>query len=133
MSSPSFKIKDEQILPLILSGHSQQQVADILGVSKNTISKRVHRPEFAETLAQYRQSILDSVITKMTALSGKAVDTLEELLEDDNSFVRFNAASKILSMSLDYSVQADLLKQIEELRQKQLDLEDSQSVIMDYD
>lgn len=129
----AYKVKDEAILPLLLAGHSQQQVADMLGVTKTTISKRVHRPEFAETLAQYRQSIIDSVVTRMTALSGKAVDTLEELLEDDNSFVRFNAASKILSMSQDYSLQHDLIQKVEELRQRQEDLEDNASVTMDYD
>ena len=127
------KVADIDILPLVLSGHNQQQVADALGVTRQTIAKRIHSPEFAETLSQYRQSILDGVITKMTALSGKAVDTLEELLEDDNSFVRFNAASKVLSMSLDYSVQTDLLRQIEELRERQNELMENQSVSMDYD
>ena len=129
----SYKIKDEAILPLVLAGYSQRQIAEMLNATPTTISKRIKRKEFAEQLSAYRQSILDNTITRLTSLSNRAVDVLAELMEDDNSFVKFNAASKILSMSQDYSIQSDLLRQIEELRDRQRSLEDNTSVTMDYD
>lgn len=135
MSSPSFKIKDEQILPLVLAGYSQRQIAEMLNATPTTISKRIKRKEFADQLSAYRKGILDNTITRLTSLSSRAVDVLAELLESENDFVRFNSASKILSMAQDYSLQTDLLKQIEELRERQNELMENQSasVTMDYD
>ncbi len=129
----SYKIKDEAILPLVLAGYSQRQIAEKLNATPSTICKRIKRKEIAEQLSAYRQSILDNTITRLTSLSNRAVDVLAELLESENDFVRFNSASKILSMSQDYSIQTDLLKQIEELRERQRSLEDNTSVTMDYD
>ena len=131
--SSSYKIKDEQILPLVLAGYSQRQIAQKLNATPTTISKRIKRKEFAEILAEHRKAILDEVITKLTSHTNRAVDVLAELLEDENSFVRFNAASKILSMSQDYALQHDLLAQVEELRQRQEDMMESSNTIMDYD
>ena len=112
------KLKDEDLLLLMLSGKSQIEIAKELGVTKATITRRVHTKEFADMLAQYRKKILDGVITDLTTNAQKSVKTLVQLLDEENPKVRFNAASKILQLTQDYSLQHDLLKDIEEIKQK---------------
>lgn len=117
------KLKDDDLLLLMLSGKSQTVIAKELGVTKATICRRVHTPEFAEMLAQYRKRVLDGVITDLTANSQKAVDVLVNLLYDNNPNVRFNAASKILQLTQDYSLQMDLMHDIEEIKRTQQEQE----------
>ena len=117
------KLKDEDLLLLMLSGKSQTVIAKELGVTKATITRRVHTPEFAEMLAQYRKKALDACMTDLTTNAQKSVSTLVQLLDEDNPNVRFNAASKILQLTQDYSLQTDLMRDIEEIRQAQQEQE----------
>lgn len=117
------KLKDDDLLLLMLSGKSQTVIAKELGVTKATITRRVHTPEFAEMLAQYRKKALDACMTDLTTNAQKSVSTLVQLLDEDNPNVRFNAASKILQLTQDYSLQTDLMRDIEEIRQAQQEQE----------
>ena len=113
------KLKDEDLLLLMLSGKSQTVIAKELGVTKTTITRRVHTKEFEDMLAQYRKKVLDSVITDLTTNAQKSVKTLVQLLDEETPNVRFNAASKILQLTQDYSLQNDLMKDIEYIKQAQ--------------
>ena len=117
------KLKDEDLLLLMLSGRSQTAIAKELQVTKATITRRVHTKEFAEMLSQYRKKILDGVVTELTTNAQKSVNTLVQLLDEENPNVRFNAASKILQLTQDYSIQTDLLKDIEEIKKAQREQE----------
>ena len=117
------KLKDDDLLLLMLSGKSQTVIAKELGVTKATITRRIHTPEFAEMLAQYRKKVLDGVITDLTTNAQKSVSTLVQLLDEENPNVRFNAASKILQLTQDYSLQNDLMKDIEEIKLAQREQE----------
>ena len=117
------KLKDEDLLLLMLSGKSQTVIAKELGVTKATICRRVHTPEFAEMLSHYRKKIIDGVCTDLATNAQKSVNTLVQLLDEDNPNVRFNAASKILQLTQDYSLQNDLMKDIEEIKQAQQEQE----------
>lgn len=116
-------IKDEDLLLLMLSRRSQTEIAKELGVTKATITRRVHTPEFAEMLAEYRKKALDACMTDLTTNAQKSVKTLVKLLDESNPNVRFNAASKILQLSQDFSLQNDLMRDIEEIRQAQQEQE----------
>lgn len=113
------KLKDEDLLLLMLSGKSQTEIARTLNCTKATITRRIHTPEFAEMLSQYRKRVIDGVITDLTTNAQKSVSTLVQLLDDNSPNVRFNAASKILQLTQDYSLQTDLLKDIEEIKKVQ--------------
>lgn len=117
------KLRDEDLLLLMLSGRSQTAIAKELQVTKATICRRVRTPEFAEMLSQYRRKALDATMTDLTSYAQKAVTTLGELLDDENPKIRLAASDKILQYAQDYSLQADLLKDIEEIKQSQQEQE----------
>lgn len=113
------KATDEQLLSMMLSGQTQSSIAKELKMSKAQVCRRVNTESFQSLLSEYRRKILDSVFTDLTANARKAVDVLVQLLDDPNSFVRYNAACKILNTLTDYSVVQDLLRDIEELKEAQ--------------
>ena len=118
------KLKDEDLLLLMLSGRSQTAIARELQVTKATITRRVHTKEFADMLAQYRKKVLDGVITDLTTNAQKSVATLVQLLDNENPYIQLQAACKILQLTQDYSLQHDLLKDIEEIKQAQQEQEE---------
>lgn len=117
------KLKDEDLLLLMLSGKSQTVIARELGVTKATITRRIHTPEFAEMLSQYRKKAIDSAMTELTTYAQKAVTTLGQLLDETNPKIRLNTCDKILRYVQDYSLQTDLLKDIEEIKKAQREQE----------
>ena len=131
------RVSDDDLIRLAITGISKRQIAKEVGMTPTAVTNRFKEPELAQKLAECRKMMLDSVITKLTANSERAVDVLAELLESENPFVQFNAASKILSMSQDYALQHDLMEEIERLKEKTRELQDSReasaSTIMDYD
>ena len=128
------RIKDDQILQLMLIGTPQNVIAQRLGVTPNTICKRVNSAEFIAKLQGQRKRILDATVTGLIDNSREAVRVLGELLHSENDFVRFNAASKILSLALDYSLEADLANEVEEIKMRQREMmEASNSATIDYD
>lgn len=116
------KIRDEDLLPLMLSGKSQVAIAEELGVTRAAVCNRVNDPDFVEVLAQYRRRILDGIVTDLTSSAQKCVATLEQLLDDDSSSIRLSAASKILSLVQDYSIQHDLLRTVDRIDREREDL-----------
>ena len=113
------KIRNEILLPLVLSGMSQIDISKELHCTPASVCRRVNSPEFKTQLQEYRREAVDATVTALSTHSQKAVECLLKLLESPNDFVRFNAASKILQMTQDYSLQADLIKDVEEIKRIQ--------------
>ena len=113
------KISNETLLCMVLSGKSQADIAREMGMSKEQVCRRVNAPDFQDLLAEYRKKMVDNVYVDLTANAQKAVTVLVDLLDDSNPFVRYNSACKILSALQDYSIQQDLMKSIEELKEHQ--------------
>ena len=131
------RVSDDDLLRLAVTGISKRQIAKEVGMTPTAVTNRFKEPELAQKLAECRRMMLDSVITKLTASTERAVDVLAELLESDNQFVQFNAASKILSMSQDYQLQHDLMQEVERLKEAQREMQESRdasaATVMDYD
>ena len=113
------KIKDDDLLVMMLSGKSQAAIAQELNTTKWTVSRRVHEPEFQEMLSQYRRRIVDGIITALIANSQKAVDVLVELLDSDIPKIRFNAAAKILDLTQNFTTERDLMTELEKIKEAQ--------------
>ena len=107
------KVDDKTLLALCLTGHTQTQIAKELGMTKVAVCRRINTQAFQELLAEYRNKVLDGVLTDLIAHSQKAVLTLVSLLDDDSPFIQLQAASKILQLAQDYGIQKDLLRDIE--------------------
>ncbi len=114
------KVDDATLLSLVLTNNSQTQIAETLGMTKAAICRRIKSPTFQDLLADYRKRVLDGVLTALTSNAYRSVDTLVELLDDDNPYIRYQSASKILSLSQEFGVQYDLLRQIENIKQSQI-------------
>lgn len=83
------------------------------------VCRRMKRPEFKEMLREHRQAVLDSVEAELADSATKAVQVLEKLLDHKNGYLRFSAASRIISLTMDVSVQKDLLHEIEKMKESQ--------------
>lgn len=109
------RIQDEELLVVLLTSKTQTEAARKLGVSKQTITRRVKDPEFKAIFSNYRKSILDSVNTKLVNSSQYAVDVLVSLMDSKNELTRYNASSRILSLAQDYISMQDIVERIDKL------------------
>ena len=112
------KVDDKTLLALCLTGKTQTEIAKTLGMTKTQICRRINTDDFQTMLSDYRRRVLDGILTDLTANAQKSVATLVKLLDNENPFVQFNAASKILSMAQEYGIQKDIMRDIEELKRQ---------------
>jgi len=113
------KVTDEQIMIHLLNGKTQRQIAEEVGLSVTHVCRRINRPDFQSRMSVYRKQVVDSSLTQLTTHAQKSIQVLAELLDDKNAFVRFNSASRILSLIQDFTAQVDLMKEIQELKEQQ--------------
>ena len=73
------KLKTEDLLLAMLTSKSQKEAAEILGVTEQTICKRIKEKDFKEQFSNYRKQIVDSTSTRLVNSSQKAVDVLVNL------------------------------------------------------
>ena len=110
------KIDDSVLISLYLSGKSQTEISKTLGLTKAQISRRFHKSSFQDTLREYRAKLIDSVCTEISLYSRKAVKTIGELMNSESEYVRLSASKTIINLTLDFSLQNDILCAIEELK-----------------
>ncbi len=110
------KISDTKLLALILSGESQTAISEQFNMTVAAVNRRVNNPDFQALLAEYRRDVLDSVLTSLTSKSQKAADVLISLLDDKNSFIKLQASKNLLALVQEFSLERDLLRQVEELK-----------------
>ena len=115
------KVDDSTLLAMCLSGATQAHIAEELGMTKAQICRRVNAPDFQNVLAEYRKKIIDSTLTELSSNAQKSVQTLVQLLDCDNPSIRLQAASKLISFAQEYSLQHDILHDIEKLKATNLE------------
>lgn len=92
------KITDDELLAAVLSSKTYADAARVLGVSKNTISRRLQDEELYSRLLRMRKEILSVVNQSMIARSVEAIDTIYSLMNTSESdSVRLNAADRFVS------------------------------------
>jgi hypothetical protein len=111
------KLNDEELLVALLTTKSQTEASKVLGVSKQTITRRVNEPEFKAKFSEYRKQMLDKVNTQLVNASTRAVDVLTDLLNSNNEMTRYNASSRILSLAQDYISMQDIIERLDALEQ----------------
>ena len=92
-------LKDQQLLaiPLILAGKTDAEVAEAVGVSRETVNRwKNHDHDFQRELRESREAHLDSHMMALTRVNKKAVDVLENLLDSDDEQIRLRAAMHLL-------------------------------------
>jgi hypothetical protein len=91
----------------------------MLGVSKQTVSRRTSQPEFKEKLSLYRKQSLESTSAKLVKASQKAVEVLYNLLASKNEMTRYSAASRILTLANDCIDRVEIVSRLDKLEQLQ--------------
>jgi hypothetical protein len=109
------KINDDDLLLALLTTKSQTEAAEALGINKQTISRRVNKPEFKAKFTEFRKQMLDKVNTQLVNSSSKAVQVLVELMNSRNEMTRYNASSRILSLAQDYISMQDIVERLDRL------------------
>lgn len=113
------KITDAELMLAVISGDSQKSIAQRFGMAESSISKRIHTSRFQNMLCQYRSQMIDNTLSSLSKYAIQAVETLGELLNSDNEWMRLQASTKILDYVQSYSYQNDILRQLKELKEYQ--------------
>jgi hypothetical protein len=80
----------------LANGSTYAEAAKEAGVSERSIYGWLKRPDFLDAVEQYRGQVVGELDTKLTGLVGKAMKSLNELLDDESSAVRLSAVRTTL-------------------------------------
>lgn len=86
-----------RLVQLYMTGvYNNRQIADILGVSTQTISRMLKEPNVIEAMKDIQEQEKDVIDSKLKSLRNRATDTLSELLDSDEESVRLQAVKMVL-------------------------------------
>ncbi len=90
----------KQAAMLIASGKQQNEIAQILSVAPETISRWRQIPQFEAEINNILRSAADAVRERLRGLASDAVDVIESVLKDPAVPIRYrvDAAFKLLAM-----------------------------------
>ena len=90
--------QQEQIVALLLTGSTQRDAAATVGVAEETVSRWVnHDPDFIATMNARRVDVWRGNVDRLRALTSKAIETIETVLEQSpDERVRLAAAVAVL-------------------------------------
>jgi len=84
----------------ILSGKRDRQVAELVGVTRQTVNEwRNKNPLFADELARRRHEMFAETHKRLQTLSEKAIDVLEANLDCDDPKAAIRAAELVLKFA----------------------------------
>jgi len=94
--------KQDDAIAALLQAPSMQEAASIVGVNINTLYKWMAEPAFAVAYQAARKAVVDAAIAKMQRLCSKAVQRLEEILDDTDvaPSVHVNACRLVFDVTL---------------------------------
>lgn len=94
-------VKDDVIIAALASGKTQVEAAEIAGVGRHTVIRRLQDPEFKGRVDAMKAEVVSQITDKIMALALRAVHTMGELMDPDKPpGVRRAAAADILNRCL---------------------------------
>jgi len=105
--------KQAKAIPILLSADCIEVAAKQVGVTKNTIYSWLKQQDFKQALSEARKKLLDKALDKLTGISMKAVNTLEQLLNAESEAVRRAAANDVLGHAIKYKEVAEIEARLE--------------------
>ena len=88
--------RQQLAMPLVVAGKADKEVADEVKVTRETVWRWRHQPEFIAALNTYRKEVFGATQERLRDLVTGAVEALAEGLADENPRVRVQAAVHIL-------------------------------------
>ena len=108
---------DIATIAALAAGASVQAAARAGGVSERTVYRRLEDPAFRKAVEDARAEILSRAVSKLTAASTEAADTLRRLLRSDMDFARLAAARSILELGAKLREHQDLSERVRTLEE----------------
>ena len=118
------QVSDEELIVALLTCSSKSEAAELLGISKQTISNRLKKEDFRKQLNSARTDILKATSQSLINASSKAAQYLVELLDNpnENTAYRLDSAKTFLRLSKDFWAFDELQERVEKLEDEFADI-----------
>jgi len=95
-------VRQQKAISTLLSSKTIEQAAKQAGVSRKTLYTWLRAPDFKAALSEATGEVLENAVRRLTALTSKAIDTLESVIDNPktNTASRIRAATAILDTVL---------------------------------
>jgi hypothetical protein len=105
----------ERAIVSLVTHPTIEAAAAAVGMSRRSLQRWIKEPCFAAALRAARQSVMESTTNRLRNATGKAVDTLETLLDSPKEEIAARAAIAILDRAYKAVENEDLIRRIEAL------------------
>jgi hypothetical protein len=90
--------RQQKLIISMLSHSTVEQAYEAVQVSRSTCYRWLQDEKFASALEKARSSVVNEGLAALKNSTGKAVQTLTELLDSDSEHVRLKASEALLKM-----------------------------------
>lgn len=87
---------DELIITLLAEGWTHKRISMFCDTSTKTIQRRLQNDEFKEEVSRRKRERLTEVALRLTRLSDKAIEVLDDAMDHEDVKVRMRAATAAL-------------------------------------
>ena len=91
------ELKKREAISLILCGKTDAEVAETIGVSRQTIWKWKQHEEFNHDIVETGERVLEQHTLAVSKLVDEAISAMSELLKSDDESMKFKAATTVLN------------------------------------
>jgi hypothetical protein len=91
---------DTALVAALAAGSTRQEAALAAGVSQRTVARRLEDPAFRCRVEDAQHELLSCAVSRLSAASNAAVDTLTSLLASDLASARLGASRAILEFGV---------------------------------
>ena len=109
-------VNNELLIAELASGKSYEAVAQLTGISKSTVIRRMKTPAFRGKVRQARALALERALGHLSRASAEAAITLRNLLRSTNEKIKLGAARVILGAERNFLESEELAADVEELK-----------------
>ena len=110
--------RQEDIIPYLLSCTTQKEAAKNADLSEKQLTQWLKDPLFKEELNKRRKDAFEDSMQKIQGATLEAINTLVDLMKDEDSRVKLSACDKVLSYSFKSKEIFEICNRIEQLELK---------------
>jgi transcriptional regulator with XRE-family HTH domain len=109
---------NETLIAHLASGKSYEAVAQLTGISKSTILRRMRNSSFRRKVREARADVLERALGHLARAATEAAITLRNLLRGDSPKIKLGAARAILQAECKFRESEDLAADVEDLKEQ---------------
>ena len=101
-------VNEAEMVAAVVAGGTLGEVAAAAGTSVSTVQRRLKEPEIIAQVHEARSQHRQEALGRLTSLRSRALERLQDLLEDDDTSLVLRAATLVLSTATKFDLVADL-------------------------